>query len=117
MTETETLRYITSIKAGSAAGRPLRVEVKAEQLKLSVDGLVSYCLDDVAHDRKNSSLVETIRRERKGKYGITVANEAVDKTTAVNAHFSEKKVGQVSYMGLELVIAADQTGGYTLLKH
>lgn len=107
------MKYIVSIKPGSAAEGALRFEAPLDKLRagVSLNDLIEHGLSDVNRSRKADQIAQTIRGERKGEYGITVNGNARLGTDQAAQYFARQEVQGKGYMGLDLIVASKQVGG------
>jgi hypothetical protein len=108
----DNLQYVAEIRPGSAAETPLRVIVPSDRIGGSLADIVEYALGQ-NHPRTQQRIAETIRSEMRGQYGLNVnASTTVTPKTPARDYFTERTVQGTTYMGLDLIIASKQTGGY-----
>jgi hypothetical protein len=111
------LKYILSVRPGSAAGTPLRYEVKGPDLYQGgmidkpLTDLVNYAINQEYPTRPMQLAAAAIQKATQGKHGYTANNKAVVGTTISRDLFILAKEQQVKYMALDVIVAAEQTGG------
>jgi len=108
----ETLRYVVSMKPGSAASQPVRFRVEEGQLEGTVLGIIEHGLNRT-YQRATKEVVDSIKREMTKEYGINANGQAVKTEQKAKGLFTRQEQGGIKYMGLDLIIASKQTGGYS----
>lgn len=111
------LKHVVSIRPGSSAGQVLRFTVDGDVRDYSVEKIIQYGLDQ-NHARKGQRIADTLKREVRDSYGVTAFDETVGKTRPASELFRRQlgPDGETPYMGLDLVVASKQTGGYNALE-
>ena len=109
------LKYVVTVRPGSAAVKPLRFVLPEDKLTGSIDAVLKYGLNDVTHARAAARLVESVNGEMKGQYGITVNDTAVIGADPIRQYFTERTAGAgdaaQTYLGVDIIVASKQTGG------
>src|SRR3989344_3808278 len=107
----EELRYIVSIRPGSAASAPLRFRLPEAELGKTVLDAIKYGLDK-QHARSAGEIADSIRAEMRRDYGINVNSRTVRPAEKVKPLFEVARKDGITYMSLDTIVASKQTGGY-----
>ncbi|MBI5390234.1 hypothetical protein HZB02_01995 [Candidatus Woesearchaeota archaeon] len=106
--------YVLNLKPGSTAGKGLIIKLEQNQLELTVDEAIAYAMgQNVKRDGKR--IQDAIKGEMAANYGVTANSEAVMGNRKIGNLFVKHEVpgeAEQTYMGLDLIIASKQTGGF-----
>lgn len=100
------------IKAGLASSKSLKIILPEDMRNASINDVIKYALEQPT-TRKYEDRAETIRNEMKSDYGITANGAPVNGEETIADYIEKKEVAEsnISYQGVELVVASEQEGG------